>query len=477
MAGSLMDYDGDGDAKEGVATELAGLQEKLLAAIKAYAKEVAKTDIGYDAATYPYFFADKNANGKLDEGEGAFRAWTPRLLRAAYNYQVASKDPGALAHNAKYVIQLQHDSIADLNTKIAKPVDIEKAARNDAGHFDGTAMAFRDWDAEGMVPAGCAKCHSATGLPQFIKNGGTVAVSGQNVVTTGVVGAEPANGLACTTCHNDLTKFTLYPVTNVPFPSGKSVTFSTEKDDKGNLVPVAANLCLECHQGRQSTATSNARIGKNEADKVPEKKLSFANVHYFAAGASLFGNDAQVAYQYADKEYSGRNMHAPGFQDCTQCHSTHEQSLNADKCVTCHAGVKSAEEIRITKDDLDGDKDVKEGVAGELATMQEKLFAAMQTYAKDVAKAAIAYDAAAYPYFFADANGNGKVDKDEKAYTEWTPRLLRAAYNYQFAQKDPGLFAHNPDYAAQFLYDSLEDLAAGGVKVDMTGMVRPAVAK
>ena len=39
-------------------------------------------------------------------------------------------------------------------------------------------MAFRDWDAEGMVPAGCAKCHSATGLPQFIKNGGTVAVAG-----------------------------------------------------------------------------------------------------------------------------------------------------------------------------------------------------------------------------------------------------------------------------------------------------------
>ena len=69
------------------------------------------------------------------------------------------------------------------------------------------------------------------------------------------------------------------------------------------------------------------------------------------------------------------------------------------------------------------------------------------------------------------------MDEGEKAYTEWTPRLLRAAYNYQYAQKDPGLFAHNPDYAAQFLYDSLEDLAAGGVKVDMTGMVRPAVAK
>ena len=477
MQGSLMDYDGDGDAKAGVAVELAGLQEKLLVAIKAYAKEVAKTDIGYDAATYPYFFADKNANGKLDEGEGAFRAWTPRLLKAAYNYQVASKDPGAIAHNAKYIIQLQHDSIADLNTKIAKPVDIEAAARNDAGHFDGTAMAFRDWDDAGMVPADCAKCHSAVGLPQFIKNGGTVAVAGSSVRTTGVVGAEPANGFACTTCHNDLTKFTLYPVKGVPFPSGKTVSFS-EKDDKGAYTdPVPANLCLECHQGRQSTATLNARIGKAEDDKVPSPKLSFANVHYFAAGASLFGNDAQVAYQYADKEYVGRNMHAPGFTTCTDCHSTHELELNADKCVTCHAGVKSAEEIRFTKDDLDGDKDVKEGVAGELATMQEKLFAAMQAYAKDVAKAPIAYSPSAYPYFFADANSNGKVDEGEAAYTEWTPRLLRAAYNYQFAQKDPGLFAHNPDYAAQFLYDSLEDLGKGGVKVDMTGMVRPVVAE
>ncbi len=42
MPGSLMDYDGDGDEEEGVASEMAGLQEKLLASIKAYAKEVAK---------------------------------------------------------------------------------------------------------------------------------------------------------------------------------------------------------------------------------------------------------------------------------------------------------------------------------------------------------------------------------------------------------------------------------------------------
>ncbi len=63
-----MDYDGDGNAKEGIGEELVGLQAKLLTAIQAYGKEVAKADIGYDAATYPYFFADKNANGKLEHG-------------------------------------------------------------------------------------------------------------------------------------------------------------------------------------------------------------------------------------------------------------------------------------------------------------------------------------------------------------------------------------------------------------------------
>ena len=476
MNGSLVDYNGNGDVKEGISAEMAGLQAKLLAAIQAYAKEVAKADIVYDAATNPYFFADANANGKLDEGEKAYSSWTARLLKAAYNYQVATKDPGTFAHNAKYIIQLQHDSIADLNTKLSKPIDISKAVRNDVGHFDGTAEAFRHWDAEGMVAAGCAKCHSATGLPQFLENGGTVVVDGKgNVVTTGVVEATPANGFACTTCHDDLAKFTRYAVSNVPFPSGKSVTFSSEKDDQGNLKPVSANLCLECHQGRQSTATLNAKIGNAEDDKVPEKKLSFSNVHYFAAGASLFGNDAQVAYQYADKQYVGRNMHAPGYQECTQCHSVHALNVQFDKCVTCHAGAKSPQDIRLTTTDYDGDKNVKEGVADELTTMEEKLYAAIQDYAKTVVKAPIVYDAATNPYFFIDANGNGKIDKDEKAYTDWTPRLLRAAYDYQYAQKDPGLFAHNSKYGVQILYDALEDLGKGGIKVDLTGMVRPEV--
>ena len=78
----------------------------------------------------------------------------------------------------------------------------------------------------------------------------------------------------------------------------------------------------------------------------------------------------------------------------------------------------------------------------------------------------IAYTPEVYPYFFVDLNGNGTVDKDEgkfpNRYKAWTPRLMKAAYNYQFVVKDPGAYAHNPTYATELLHDSLADL---GTKV------------
>jgi hypothetical protein len=51
---------------------------------------------------------------------------------------------------------------------------------------------------------------------------------------------------------------------------------------------------------------------------------------------------------------------------------------------------------------------------------------------------------------------------------------LKAAYNYQYVQKDPGAAAHNAKYVIQFLYDTLTNLGQQ-VTVDMTGMVRPEV--
>jgi hypothetical protein len=467
MQGSGNDYDGDDDTDEGIAEEIEGLQELLYEAIQAYASEVSGTPIVYDAQTHPYFFIDGNDNGEVDEGEAvrdnSYPAFTGNLLTAAYNYQVTMKDPGGFAHNPLYMIQLLYDSIMALNGQISDPVDMEFAARTDPGHFDVTAEAFRHWDAEGEVPGTCARCHSAGGLQVWLANGTNIA--------------EPiANSLMCTTCHTSLSEFTIPEVNEVTFPSGARLGFGEGVED---------NLCLSCHQGRESTVSVNRAISSaGVADDEVSESLAFRNVHYFAAGASLFGGDAMGAYQYEGHEYNGRNMHGDDEDapvTCTGCHRTHEFSIRIGVCEDCHEEVEDPEDvlsIRMLEDvdliDYDGDGDAEEPIRDEIATLEEALLAALQSYATNTVGTSVAYDSHSHPYFFIDSNGNAVADEDEvngdNRYATWTPTLLRAAYNYQYAQKDPGDFAHNPDYILQILYDSIE--AVGG---DVSAYTRPPV--
>lgn len=436
MAGSLVDYDGDGDLEEGVFYETQGLQEMLYQAMQTYAEEVAGTPLTYDSASYPYFF---------DDAGERFASWTPRLLRTAYNYQVSLKDPGEYAHGGKYIIQLLYDSIEDLNEAIAEQVDLSEAHRIDHGHFAGSEEAFRHWDADDPqeVPGSCARCHSAGGLP----------IALENDLPAGTSIAQPvSNGLNCDTCHNNVQTFSIYEVGAVEFPSGAVI-------DSGDG---QMNLCMNCHQGRSSTPTVNNVVEGLEPDAVSED-LGFQNVHYFAAAATLFGGEAQGAYQYDGKEYVGLFEHIGPYDSCTECHSTHQLEVKFEECGDCHGDAIDSQEalttIRETGTDFDGDGDTDEGIAGEIETMNEALYAALQEYAADTAGTPIEYNPAQYPYFFNDAG---------ERYASWTPRLLKAAYNYQYAQKDPGAFAHNAPYVLQVLYDSIEDV--GG---DVEGMTRP----
>lgn len=455
MAGSLVDYDGDGNTQEGIYYELQGLRDMLYQAIQAYTSQVTQSAIAYDAAAYPYFFADTNGNGMVDADEAkpdnAFKKWTPRLLKAAYNYQTSIKDPGAYAHGGKYIIELLYDSIADLNTVLTNPIDLSKARRIDYGHFAGSEEAFRHWDETGAVPAACSRCHSAEGLPLYFRDKATIT-------------QPPANGLTCATCHNDLTIFTLYEAKQVEFPSGAVI-------DSGDL---KTNLCMTCHQGRESTVSVNRLVKDLPPDEVSDK-LRFLNVHYFAAGATRFGTQAKGAYEYEGKTYVGLFAHVPEFSNCVNCHPAHGLQVKFEACSKCHAGVASEEDlanIRMSATDYDGDGNTTEGIAGEIATMRELLYSALQNYSAAKTGVQIAYHPGAYPYFFADTNSNGMVDADEarpdNAFSKWTPRLLKAAYNFQYATKDPGAFAHNAKYILQVLFDSLEDLGT-----DVSKMMRP----
>jgi hypothetical protein len=218
---------------------------------------------------------------------------------------------------------------------------------------------------------------------------------------------------------------------------------------------------MDCHQGRASTFDVDEAIAGLQADDV-DADLGFINIHAGAAGPSMYGTEAKGGYEYAGQSYAGRFGHVVGSNTCTACHNHHSLEINSLQCATCHVGATTAEtrrNIRMSNVDYDGDGDVSEGVAGEISTMQERLLAALQTYAENQdAVAAIDYSAG-FPYF-ADDQGD--------QYATWTPRLLQAAYNLHYTTKDTGGFAHNPEYHLQLLYDSLADLG-----VDMAAMTRP----
>lgn len=450
MEASAVDYDGDGNLEEGMAAEISGLQDVLYQAIQAYAAENSQQPIVYDAHAYPYFFNDSDGDGELTEGEAAYpnayKSWTPRLLKAAYNYQVSRKDPGAYAHGGKYIIQLLYDSVEDLN-----PALVVGLERNDHGHFAGSEEAFRHWDDDGAVPGSCSRCHSAEGLPLYLTEGVTIS--------------QPiSNGFQCDTCHGGEEWPARYQVSSVTFPSGAAV--SVQSDDE-------SGLCMTCHQGNSSTVDVNQAVADLPANQ-PSAELEFINIHYFAAGASRYGGEVQGGYEFSGKTYLGFFEHVEGYQTCTDCHDAHELEVQTNDCFTCHSGADAVEDIRMSEIDYDGDGDLEEGISGEIETLTGALYEAIQTYAASASEPII-YDSASYPYFFVDTNADGSVDPGEAIYPNnyqeaeaWTPTLLKAAYNFQYAQKDPGAFAHNPEYVIQLLIDSID--ALGG---STAGYTRP----
>jgi hypothetical protein len=122
-------------------------------------------------------------------------------------------------------------------------------------------------------------------------------------------------------------------------------------------------------------------------------------------------------------------------------------------------------------DDYDGDGDTSERLRDEIGDLAGALLSRMQEVAM-LDGGGLCYDSHSYPYFFTDTDGDGSCSADEASYSNafdaWTPELVAAAHNFQISRTEPGAWAHNFDYMAQLLIDSIEDL--GG---DVSGLVRP----
>ncbi|MEZ5883898.1 MAG: cytochrome C [Paracoccaceae bacterium] len=312
------------------------------------------------------------------------------------------------------------------------------AAWSRSGHSDAAAEAFAHWNEDGEIPAVCSVCHSGAGFRAFHGLDGSAPGLPENPMPIGGV-------VDCETCHSPK----LSSVTEIRFPSGIA-----------HPVSAAEAACLTCHQGRAAGATVAKAIG-TRGDDTPDPELGFVNPHYATAAATWLGGYGGAGYHYPGKEYSGRFFHARPLATCASCHEPHSLEVASATCGTCHENA-TPREIRLSRQSYDGSGNLSVGIRSDILGNADRLMQLLKEYAAGVAGTAMVYDGHRHPYFFADANGDGQADQAEGkpvAYNAWTPRLLRAAFNWKLVTADPGAYAHNPHYALELLYDSTEDLA------------------
>ena len=332
-----------------------------------------------------------------------------------------------------------------------------------SAHADVTAEAFTHWNEDDppLIPPNCAKCHSGPSFIDFIGQDGSAEFS---VDAPGPI----ERVITCEVCHNEKA----HALENVTFPSGETL-----KLGEGDAI------CGTCHSG----LTAGTRVTTVVADYGDDEVIpdaSFVTPHYFYAATTAYGSEAKGGYEYSDKTYAGKFYHAEGVQTCTECHEPHNLRIqkeykgeNVNLCATCHSNVTGYPDYKeVFVDGVDYDADgIVEGLYHEIQGVQVALYRAIQLYASEVIGSPIIW-ADQHPYLFVDSNGNGEVDEDEvrrvNAYSKFTPRLLRAGFNYQFSIEDPGAYIHNGKYVLQLMYDSIEDLASV-VKVTYSDLIRP----
>jgi hypothetical protein len=324
-----------------------------------------------------------------------------------------------------------------------------------SGHAFYESESFTNWDESEVpeIPINCAKCHSSHGYIDFLGEDGSDAGTVDAAAPLGTV-------VTCYVCHNP----SAHAKDSAMYPSGVELT------DLGQNA-----TCIECHQGRTAGVNIENAV-ENIGDDEISADLRFINVHYKIGGATRFGSQVSVGYEYPDKEYYGFYEHVEDYEDCMDCHDPHSLQIIIKDCGACHSNVTDSlaqlKDIRTNgTPDYDGDGDTSESVYDELMGVRDLFYEAIKIYSQEVIEAPTLY-ANNFPYWFNDTNGNGAAEDDEisfgNQFASWSPRLLKAAYNYHLVGQDPGGYTHNSRYLIQLMIDGIEDL--GG---DVNQLARP----
>ena len=149
-----------------------------------------------------------------------------------------------------------------------------------------------------MVPTTCARCHSSEGFVDYL--------GGDNTVPGVVDNPAPTESVVrCATCHTPAAE----TLTDGHLPLGRQGHGSGPRGHLHDLPP-GPRLGRRRRQGDRHGVPD----AHPATDDTASPMISFTNIHYYPAAATLFAGRAKGGYQYAGQVYDTRFRHVDGLQ-------------------------------------------------------------------------------------------------------------------------------------------------------------------
>ena len=276
--------------------------------------------------------------------------------------------------------------------------------------------------------SGCVQCHTTTGFIAYS--------TGKAVAAWGDPSDKTKEVLRCSACHSNISTGSVRTVTPVrpyaDFPLYQNPNLGE------------SNICMDCHVGTNSGQGITAQL-KALADFT---RLPLVGPHYMAVGGTIYG---QIGYQFPGQSYNSASTHVKlgsdtGSGPCVYCHknSTYGHQFESgvlSVCAGCHGTT------------LD---------AATLARDKTTFLNALEVLRTQLAAKGFVYSPTLMG--FTNTNwGAGQAGANS----------MGAAFNYVLLITEQGIYTHNPGYASQLVFDSIDYLDNGQLDNSVTTLAVP----
>ena len=335
---------------------------------------------------------------------------------------------------------------ADGTWKASSTATVDAVMNAGVTGTSGPGWEHYNWDSTYTGTSGttadrgyCQKCHTATGISNFLSNPSTYDQSGKNNNFSHLSGWKANGGspqnelLYCWGCHSNAGKGTLRN------PGAITLTFDADTAAPRKItLPDAknSNVCVTCHGGRGGTGTV-ARSSRFVA-------------HHAPAAGILYAKYAHGGYEFTGQTYFPSTDH---FQ-----HDTIGLDTGSGPCASCHMKSTNSHSYSVVTKDSAGKVTAINTAAvcntchtGNYALTAAKIEEESEGYqnAGTLLKAYVANTVANYLNLaITSTNVTNATTVPDNAYGAFQNSLLTT--------EEKGGFAHNRMYVKRLLFDSID---------------------